>query len=190
MRELEDRVARGAPWGANIVGWLNDREDGAGRGDRVNAAARKRILDLINAVKRTLDLHSRTSVEDLSYMFPAELLEAVLNLNTRLAEYSMTPILSLGQGHESSFEFAVTEGPRHMREVVAAQAVLKLAEMGTLSRVSLCICGYWFYAVRETQKSCSDRCRHKAYEQTDAYKEKRRAYMREYYALRKTGKVK
>jgi hypothetical protein len=40
------------------------------------------------------------------------------------------------------------------------------------------------------QTACTTRCRHRKYEQSEAFKAMRRKYMREYHALKKSGKVK
>ena len=48
--------------------------------------------------------------------------------------------------------------------------------------------GKWFFAKRHDQKAHNAICRHKAYEQTDAYKAMRRAYMSNYYNLNEQRK--
>jgi hypothetical protein len=67
---------------------------------------------------------------------------------------------------------------------------MDLADDGALSLIRQCACENWFYAKRADQTACSTKCRHMKYEQTESFKAMRRKYMREYYALKKSGKVK
>jgi hypothetical protein len=87
------------------------------------------------------------------------------------------------------FSYANGAG-RSTGEQLAVWDVTNLAENGLLEMVRICQCQRWFFARREDQKACSPVCRHKNYEQTEEFKTKRRAYMRGYYALKKSGKVK
>ncbi len=41
-------------------------------------------------------------------------------------------------------------------------------------------CEEWFYLLRSDQKFCSTACRRKAHSQSEAFKETRRKYMRDY----------
>jgi hypothetical protein len=75
-------------------------------------------------------------------------------------------------------------------EKYAVQLLLRLADQGALDSIKKCICGVWFIAERRNHQSCSDKCRHKRYEQGESAKEKRRKYMRNYYRLKISGKVK
>jgi hypothetical protein len=75
-------------------------------------------------------------------------------------------------------------------ESFAAYAIRQLAERKLLNRVRQCICGNYLFANFPNQRSCSPACRHRVYEQTEHFKAKRRAYMRAYYRLKVSGKVK
>jgi hypothetical protein len=79
---------------------------------------------------------------------------------------------------------------RELWEIVAVQLLLRLADRGALDSIKKCICGVWFIAERRNHQSCSDKCRHKRYEQGESAKQKRRQYMRNYYRLKISGKVK
>ncbi len=75
-------------------------------------------------------------------------------------------------------------------EAEAALAAMNLAEVNELIRLRQCLCKKWFFACRTNQRSCSANCRHKLYEQTERFKTKRRKYMKQYYRLQSSGKVK
>ena len=75
-------------------------------------------------------------------------------------------------------------------EAEAALAVMSLAEVNELIWLRRCLCKKWFFACRKTQKSCSSTCRHRLYEQTDRFRANRRKYMKRYYRLKRSGKVK
>jgi hypothetical protein len=79
---------------------------------------------------------------------------------------------------------------RKRLEANAAHSAIYLAEIGALDGLRTCLCGRWFLAQRNAQKSCSPACRHKLYEQTDAFKAMRREYMKKYYRLTKAANVK
>ncbi len=67
---------------------------------------------------------------------------------------------------------------------------LRLFIEGDLHRVRQCVCGVWFYAPRADQLVHSAKCRQKKYQDTDEYRQERRAYMKKYYELKKSGNVK
>jgi len=55
-----------------------------------------------------------------------------------------------------------------------------LAQAGLLSRVRKCACGRWYSAERTDQKFHSAKCRQRRYVKSDAGREKRRLYMRNF----------
>jgi hypothetical protein len=75
-------------------------------------------------------------------------------------------------------------------EATLAHVVLDLAELGKLTDLKRCICQRWFLGRRKDQRACSAKCRHKYYEQTEAFKAHRRKYMMDYNELKRSGKVK
>ena len=80
-------------------------------------------------------------------------------------------------------------------EQTAIDELRALINDGQICSLAECDCGRFFYAVKDDQQSCSPKCRHKLYESkleesNPQAKEQRKAYMREYYLLKKTGKVK
>ena len=78
----------------------------------------------------------------------------------------------------------------HVRysERMAISAINGLLREGLLERVRRCLrCGNWYFAKKEDSKYCSRRCQTTTTEQA---KMKKRAYMKAYYQLQKSGKVK
>ena len=75
-------------------------------------------------------------------------------------------------------------------ESLAAHSIVRLHTAGLLDRIRQCVCERWFFARFRNQKSCSAVCRHTAYEKSDDFKRKRREYMRRYYLLKQSRKVK
>lgn len=73
-------------------------------------------------------------------------------------------------------------------EVLAAHGIIELARLGKLDRVRLCrVCPRWFFQGRSDAVTCSPGCRHKIYEQTPAYKERRRDIAKRNYKAKKNG---
>ena len=112
-----------------------------------------------------------------------------VEINKQLERYASVPILMFSPLGRVAFG---TESPNRRDEIElgAAESIMNLARWGAIGAVGQCVCNRWFRKLRKSQKSCSPGCRHKLYEQTDACKARRRAYMRDYYKLKTSGKVK
>lgn len=64
----------------------------------------------------------------------------------------------------------------------ALEVILKLTQLGDLRRLRRCSqCHAWLFARFRHQAFCSTKCQQKNYTQGDAFKVRRRAYMRGYY---------
>jgi hypothetical protein len=111
-------------------------------------------------------------------------------LYNRLKDYITYPAFTTGVwGNEWEIEDAVC-GKRPAGESVAAHSIIELAKRGLLDRLHQCDCGKWYFARFAHQRSCSVACRRRVYEKTEKFKSKRRKYMRKYYRLKNSGKVK
>ena len=80
---------------------------------------------------------------------------------------------------------------RRVVPVIAADTVegeaqltaLRISQKGVLDRVKKCPrCGTWFFARFQHQRFCKTKCQQKHYRDSDAWKAKRRVWMRDYYA--------
>lgn len=68
---------------------------------------------------------------------------------------------------------------------------IELIEQGVILRIRKCQqCSKWYFARFSHQEFCSGVCRAKRHAGTEAFKERRRKYMRDYYRLKQSGKVK
>jgi len=182
-------------WRANVLGWLNGRLPKR----YCSAPARRRVEQLIASLQ-TLSRavpHFKTVSEEPSndpfrktvVQMPTEACTAVELIQKLMRRYPSWPSLGWNKnnvefGHVFSYLRRSEE-----EEAEAALAVMSLAEVSELSPLMRCLCGRWFFARRRNQRSCSPQCRHKLYEQTDKYKAKRRKYMKGYYRLKRSGKV-
>lgn len=188
MRELKTSQKPKIPYAKDLVLYLNGR-DRFGGDDLASAASRRRIRELFRAVNHALEDVAK-GLGGIHGVTPSEFARLVENLDKRLAKYPMVTTFMCDWNGEYSLESVFGSGLERVVEAFAAHGIINLAKAQKLHRVQLCVCGDWFLAQRDNQRSCSAGCRHKLYEQTEAYKDRRRTYMREYYALRKTGKVK
>jgi hypothetical protein len=69
----------------------------------------------------------------------------------------------------------------------ALLTVVRISQMGVLDRVRKCpLCGKWFFARFRHHRFCQTKCQQEHFRDSDAWKEHRRAWMRDYY--RKTYK--
>jgi hypothetical protein len=186
-RELKQRRFRGEPWATNVTHWLNGGEQQhIGKNSR---ASRKRILDLIDCIRETLATIEAEPHWDLINHPSKKLVKLMNELGDRIAEYQLMPDFYINYGKEWVFDEAVC-GRAPAGESVAAHGVIELTKQKLLDRIRCCICGKWFFARFMHQRSCSAKCRHKNYEQSEEFKENRRTYMRNYYRLKTSGKVK
>jgi hypothetical protein len=184
-RELTSRRVAGDPFSLRLIRWLNGQAS-----ENRKASALARILDLIQTIKQTLAAIDAAPPEvDLCFDPPDEVELLLEELNNKFQEYRTSPFLEIDCGRKWFFEWQIV-GKRSSEEHIAASDVIELTKGRLLDRVRSCACGKWFFARFSHQRSCSPQCRHKLYESTQAFKVKRRQYMREYYRLKMSGKVK
>jgi hypothetical protein len=116
---------------------------------------------------------------------------ALKRIQDVISAYPTKPWVHLfGERHEGLRFGDITTTGRPAGERMAVDSIMYLADDGVLPLIRECACEKWFYAKRTDQTACSTKCRHRKYEQTESFKAMRRKYMREYYALKKSGKVK
>jgi hypothetical protein len=114
-------------------------------------------------------------------------------LERELSKYRFIPHaeVAMGGGGKGPSEWAVwwrgdldsrSEKQLRMRPSEALELILKLTQVGDLTRLRRCTeCQKWLFARFRHQTFCSTKCQQKNYTQTDTWKAHRRAYMRRYY---------
>lgn len=180
--------------GANLVNWLNgEAENYHGKPTK---ASRARIEALVAAIKKGSEMLVAADEEDpeadLFDFMPRHLSTMTQEIQELLNDYPKWPLVEVSYcDRRAVLSISDGSGPgRALGEQVAAWDIATLTNERRLDSVRQCLCGRWFIALRADQASCSPTCRHKTYEQTDAFKVKRRQYMRNYYRLKQSGKVK
>jgi hypothetical protein len=178
-----------------LVRWLNgDLSPNHSYLGKATKASRERVLALIKAINHADELLRVATDYERDYWHdpPKAVAKALREIEDRLSLYPHQPdveILWQYGKHELGFtQFLGGDAP--MGERSAVSELIHLGETSRLSLLRQCACQKWFFAKRADQKACTANCRHKAYEQTEAFKAKRREYMREYYRLKQSGKVK
>jgi len=179
-----------------LVRWLNGESSDSQRYfGKPTKPSRLRIATLLREINDAVAALAVMDQEtpDLDYFdYPQPAMERRINRIQRLLDdYPTRRTIEVADRDRASvlhFDYA-TWGKRPPGEQVAVWSLTDLASKGLLNMVQQCGCGQWFFARRADQKACSPKCRHKNYEQTDEFKTKRREYMREYYALKNSGKV-
>jgi hypothetical protein len=177
-----------------LLKWLNDHADPR-LPPMSTAASRKRIVDLLHRITKVDALITEAIEAQPRRNFwknsPAGVDREIESIQQILGEYPMKPTVYLFGMRGGGLKFDLRgAGRRPPGENRAVDSVIDLAKDGLLTRVRSCVCGRWYFADRKNQSSCSPACRHRKYEQTESFKAMRRKYMREYYALKKSGKVK
>jgi len=186
-------------WRENILGWLNGKLPTR----YCSKPARRRIEQLIAALQGLIRLrhHIKTIKREppdptswftrITVQMPSEASDSIRIIQRLIARYPSPPILGWDKEQNLTFGSVFTHLKRaEEEEAEAALAVMSLAEVNELTWLRQCLCGNWFFACRKTQRSCSPSCRHKLYEQTEKFKAKRRRYMKRYYRLQRSSKVK
>lgn len=121
------------------------------------------------------------------------LLDMSRQLNECLARYAVIPqIQPLWPAPLHYFlpADATNRSPAEQAEAGAVLSTVLLAQRNQLQDVKQCSCGSYFVAGRIDQNHCSVKCRVKAHQSSDEFKEKRRKADRERYRLHRDGKVK
>lgn len=190
-RSRPGRTYEGEEAGSNVVPWLN------GHGEMNSPASRKRIEALLENLRRVLAIVASVPPDfdwdNAGYgkhpREPESFEESTLELANRLQDYPTCPFFWVDVGRQWYIEDGVW-GNRNPGESIAAHSILEIAKAGLLDRIKQCDCGTWYFARFQHQRSCSASCRRNLYEKTDAFRAKRRKYMRKYYRLKNSGKVK
>ena len=110
-------------------------------------------------------------------------------LNEALLPYSWVPLAQGGVGRFEITQRPVTTSPAQWAywERMSVGTLLMLArkpgELSLLRRCSECL--QWFHAIKGHQQFCRVSCRRRHTAQDDVFKDKRKAYMREYRAVEK-----
>jgi hypothetical protein len=178
------RRTRGDRHGENFVNWLN------------RTGGTKSLLALLDQAKH---LGRRPDLFSLPPDGPEhnKAFHVFRKFQRNLIQFRFRPFVSLYSGTEWEFAWECRRGsgtwefaddPR--TEAAALFNLLRLAEAGKLRRVRRCDCGKWLVARRSDQEFCSTRCRQRAFATTEKFKKRRREYMRKYYRLKMSGKVK
>jgi len=160
-------------------------------------ASRTKVMTLL---KQLIDASAELSTFDMEnpdydhFDFPVERFDLLIGrIQTLLSAYAQQPYLEIAYNDRKQAVLEVSyvyKANRPIGEQLAVWDIIELQKTGHLELVRQCGCDTWFFANRADQRACSAGCRHKTYEQTDAFKVKRREYMRNYYALKQSGKVK
>jgi hypothetical protein len=170
----------------NIVDWLNGESRESWKTLLAPSDRRlKALVLLFQEAFRTIK-----SSPDPDVFKSEKCVKAMTELNFLLSSYPAVHKLAIvGKTREWDLgEWYRSQGDDY--ENVLAHVILKVAKDGDLERIRKCSCNKWFFARIESQTFCSARCRRKLYESSQEYKEHRRKYMRQYYKLKTSGKVK
>ena len=178
----------GEGWAGTLTRWLNvESPPELGKN---TAVSRRRVCDLICNIHNMLRAIAQAPSSDL-FNHPTRRMERLQQeLNARLSEYPTTVMFSFDKGRTWEFEDGAIAGKYPDGESLAVHSLIRLAQAQLFYRIRWCECGRWFVARFAHQHFCSQRCRKRHHEQSDEYKASRRDYMRRYYRLKNSGKVK
>jgi hypothetical protein len=168
----------------NLLRWLNQELPRRS----YSKAARQRIEQLIESLQKYARLLKCGKQDQPAALYASTILVDLIH------RYPSRPLLGQDGRNLVFSREPMTRTRAEEWEAFAADAAMDLAEFDGLSTLRRCQCVKWFFARKKDQKSCSPKCRHKLYEQTEAFKAKRRKYMKkymkEYKPLKASGKVK
>jgi hypothetical protein len=172
----------------DLVSWLN-----ATAGKRSTARV-SRIIQLLQRECAIRSLNSsRTDAERLrAAKLITSISESPLELDNLLLRYWVSPRLIFLEDGPQIFYFSTrkTRDKVEMGEIAAVMCVTYLGSRDELDRIRKCSCGKYFFARRLDQLYCQTKCRVRYHQSAADFKAKRRRYQREWYHLKKSGKVK
>jgi hypothetical protein len=201
--EMRESGVRAIPGGgvpkepSALLWWLNNLTgDDQGPLGKATKASRARVSHLLREINETSAMLATADVETPDFDFfdfeHQTISPRVHHIQQLLDDYPKWPSVEIAYKDDATV-LNIEDGSgrgRPLGEQLAVWDIVRLTNSGDLKRVRQCECAKWYYAKRPEQRACSARCRHKIYEQTDHFKANRRKYMREYYALKQSGKVK
>ena len=174
--------------GEAMAKWLNDPD--------LNPEPVKELL--INAqvvygwIAEYPTLH-RLNVARRQEKLPPEFWDSHQRVNEALANFAFAPQIDLQEledGKRVSWSL-ITEDNRIVIPPVQVRWLVQLIDQGAILKIRSCQqCTSWFFARFSHQVFCKNSCRTKHLAGSPKYKEKRRKYMRGYYKLKTSGKVK
>jgi hypothetical protein len=132
-------------------------------------------------------------VAERSEKLPGEFAESYERLNETLAKLTYAPKIDphdFFDGSPVSRTLVTEEFPVDLLSL-QINWILDLIHENAILKIRRCQqCSKWYFARFSHQDFCSKKCQGKHNAGTEAFKEKRRKYMRGYYHLKKSGKVK
>jgi hypothetical protein len=124
---------------------------------------------------------------------PAAFWDCHQRLNDTLATLTYAPQIDLDEledGERVSRMLIAEHLPKGLPSV-QLRLLVQVIEQGAILKIRRCQqCSAWYFAHFLHQDYCTNSCRIKHLTGTEAFKKKRREYMRQYNALQKSGKVK
>lgn len=184
MADTVPRQVRGEMFGKVLADFLNRTEQ------RANRLLRRRVR--VKKHKIAIFFEQLGTLERVPAMPPSAAREKLAcslqrSLNRHLREYLQRPQIRLAQ---DSRPFIIFEsvGKHRFTEHIAVDALGGLLREGLLARMRRCArCGRWYFARKEDSYYCKRKCQTTS---TEEAKARKREYMKDYYQLRKLGKVK
>jgi hypothetical protein len=188
LREYQLLASENTP--EQLISWLN-----AGR----KTPAKSRIERITQSLKGQRALArvgaAKTDAERQRQIRLIRVSVSPLELDDLLARYWVSPrVFFFPEGPRMLYVTTDPHGKRRSKadrdEIAAAMCVMRLAVRDELDRVRKCHCGQYFLARRLDQIYCSTKCRVRYHQSSEEFKAQRRKYLREWYRLRMSGKVK
>ena len=112
-----------------------------------------------------------------------ELIKLVERLHASFLEYTCVPVVRYLPTMDGclSVEYSLAGPSRRAQEMQAVAWILDhIHAMHRIRRCRRASCARWFFAVTDHQKYCGDDCRKRDAQQGEAFKERRRRYMKKY----------
>jgi hypothetical protein len=174
--------------GEALAKWLNQPD--------LNPKPVKELLMNAQVVYRWIaeypTLH-RLNVARRQEKLPPEFWDSHQKVNEALANFAFAPQIDLHDledGKRVSWTL-ITEDNRIVIPTVQVRWLVQLIEQGAILKIRRCKqCTSWFFAHFSHQEFCKTSCRITHFAASEKFKEKRRKYMRDYYRLQRSGKVK
>ena len=154
--------------------------------------ARGRLLGLLNQLSQTQQICNLDARRSTNGFVPNKNRDSALaELNKRVSRYRISPVCTFSERYGLIVRYRITgTSLTRLFEAQAASFVISLAVAGKTEKLRACDCGKWFVGRTHTQLFCSAKCRVRHFKSSEKWKAHHRDYMRDYYRLKMSGKVK
>jgi hypothetical protein len=197
-RGARQRIYAGQQAGLALVAWLNDRSEDGSWLSASRESSRKAVERSLTDAVMVCQEYAKFGTEREFHQaakggrISAAFWDARDRWNRTMADFTHVPTMEPSNVYEGKrIVWSLAEHSPIGLIGMQLDWIIELIQEDALLKVRKCQqCANWYFARFERQEFCSNLCRGKNHSRSDAFRQRRRKYMREYYRSRNSGKTK